>query len=156
MPEVVTAPLTKKYFRKEIVNTPLYLKGGGKVPFIALGGDIGILETDDATLIGQLEVAINRRMGGVIAITSEEFEELKKNPPVPRSKPSSLKPWSQIQRQSSPQEEAVVATNLQKPAPLKVPDKEPMLAQLADLKKKSSRLSDVMDTAKALVAEGKL
>lgn len=156
MPEVVTTPLVKKYFRKEIVSTPLFLKVGGKVPFVALGDDIGILETEDATLIGQLEVAIKRRMGGVVAITAEEFEELKKNPPAPRLKPSSLKPWSQIQPQSNPQEEAVVATSLQKSAQMKVPDKEPMLAQLADLKRKSSRLSDVMDTAKTLVAEGKL
>lgn len=156
MPEVATPPLVKKYFRKEIVSTPLYLKGGGRVPFVALGDDVGILETDDAALIGQLEVAIKRRMGGVVAITAEEFEELKKNPPARRLKPSSLKPWHQIQPPPNPQEEAAVATNLQKPAAMKVPDKEPMLAQLSELKRKSSRLSDVMDTAKALVAEGKL
>lgn len=152
MPETETAPSTKKYFRKEIVTTPLFLKTGGKVPFEVVGGDTGILETDDPKLIEALEIAVKRRMGGVVSITQEAFEELKKNPPAPRLKRSSLKPWG---RQDNPpanqprEEDAVVS---QKTASMKVPDKEPMLAQFAELKRKSGKLGDAMDLAKKATA----
>lgn len=153
MPELETAPLTKKYFRKEIVTTPLNLKSGGRVPFVVVGGDTGILETEDPKLIEALEMAVKRRMGGVVAITFEEFEELKKNPPAPRLKRSSLKPWGRQDNHpaNQPREEDAAVVS-QKTAPLKIPDKEPMLAQMADLKRKSGKLGDAMDLAKKATA----
>lgn len=153
MPEMTDLPLTKKYFRKEIVTTPLFLKSGGRVPFEVVGGDTGILETEDAKLIEVLDVAVKRRMGGVVSITAEEFEELKKNPPAPRLKRSSLKPWGRQDNPpaNQPREEDAAAVS-QKTASIKVPDKEPMLAQLADLKRKSGKLGEAMDLAKKATA----
>lgn len=151
MPEVADAPVTTKFFRKEIISTPLFLKSGGKAPFEAVGSDIGLLKTSDAALIEQLELAIRKRMGGVVSISSDEYEELKKNPPVRRLKPTSSKPW---QADSQPRNQsAVVAATNQKATPLKVPDPEPLLAQLSELKKRPGRLGDVVDVVKK-VQEG--
>ena len=152
MPEVADAPVTAKYFRKEIVSTPLFFKSGGRAPFEVVGSDAGLLQTSDPALIEQLELAIKKRMGGVVAITAEEYEELKKNPPVKRSKPTSLKPW-QADRQPSNPNGGVAATE-QKTAPLKVPDPEPLLAQLSELKKRPARFGDVADLLKKAQEQG--
>lgn len=70
-----------KYFKKELVSSPLKLPNGFRVLFTEVADDIGVLATDDGYLIGELNNAIKRRVGGVVAISSDEYEELKKNQP---------------------------------------------------------------------------
>jgi len=142
----------KAFFKKEIVTSPLYLKGGGKVPF-AVFGEIGLIETEDPNLQLALRTAQKQRMGGVVEINSEQFAELKKNPPVRRSNPTSKQPWLQNRARANPQNGAVASVNQapQRTAPLHVPDPEPMLAQLATIRKGRPALGDLIDAAKKAV-----
>lgn len=55
-----------KYYRKEIPTTPVYIDG---VPF-----RFEILRTEDPKLIEALDSAILKQIGGVIAITADEYD----------------------------------------------------------------------------------
>lgn len=77
------------YYRKELVSNPLRLPSGHIVKFTEVADDTGVLATEEGYLISELNAAIARHVGGVVAIEASEYEELKKNPP---SKPS-LPPW---------------------------------------------------------------
>lgn len=147
MADLELAPSTKSYFRKEIVTTPLYFKTGGKVPFV-IYGEIGLLETDDTVLVQNLNIAVSRRMGGVTVITKEDYDELKKNPPEMRLKPTSLNPWENQRNSQQAEQEGKNAVADQKTAPIKKPEAEPLLAQLNSVKKRVSKISDVMDALK--------
>ena len=69
------------YFKKSLVFNPVYLKSG-KVEWTRVGKHDGVLATEDADTIASLtKLATERRMG-VVVITEEEYEDLKKNPYV--------------------------------------------------------------------------
>lgn len=144
-----TPAAEKAWFKKEIITSPLYLKGGAKIP-IQVFGDIGLIETSDPTFLLTLRTAQKQRMGGIVEIDSEQFEELKKNPPVKRSNPTSERPW--LQNRVHPNQQNGVAAQVsqapQKVAPMKLPDKEPLLAQLANVKKGRPALGDLIEAAK--------
>lgn len=67
-----------KYFRKELYSTPLFLSRGVRAPFQPVGGDEGVLATNDAAIIYSLTNAVEQRIGGVSEITKEKYEALKK------------------------------------------------------------------------------
>lgn len=66
-----------RYFKKELPDNPVYCLGQ---PF-----RFDFLATEDAVLISELDKCIRKQMGGVIAITKEEYEEeLKKKEASPQ------------------------------------------------------------------------
>jgi hypothetical protein len=75
------------YFKKEVFSNPLRLPNGKTVMFKEVADDEGVLATEDGYLISELESAMRRRVGGVVRISADEFEELKKNPPGKPSQP---------------------------------------------------------------------
>jgi len=56
-----------KYFRKEIEQSPVYIRGQ---PF-----RFDILATEDAMLIAELDKCVRRQIGGVIEITEAEYQD---------------------------------------------------------------------------------
>jgi len=64
-----------RYFKKECPRTPLFTPVGRPVTFEHIDDDYGYMATDDGWMIGQMEEAMARRIGGVIEITGEEYEE---------------------------------------------------------------------------------
>lgn len=57
--------MSKRYYQKELSNSPVYI-GGHPVKF-------DILETEDLTLISELDNCIRRGIGGIIAMSAEEY-----------------------------------------------------------------------------------
>lgn len=77
-----------KYFLKELVSKPLKLSTGNTIEFEDVGGDMGVIATDNGFLVGELEKAHENRVGGVVPIDQEQYDDLKKNAvPGDRSAP---------------------------------------------------------------------
>lgn len=79
---------TTRCFKKVNVALPFFFNGK-PVRFEALGGNVGIITLNapaDDELIAALDQAADARRGGVVPITAQERDELKKNPPLTRSK----------------------------------------------------------------------
>lgn len=66
------------YYLKEIVDRPLYSTNGAKIAFEPVDGVYGILATDRADLVAELDKAIANRIGGVVKITDVEYQDAKK------------------------------------------------------------------------------
>jgi hypothetical protein len=79
-----------KFYRKELPDTPVYINGA-PVRF-------EVLRTEDQTMINELDACIARHMGGIVAITEEEFLVLDQKKTSETSYGSAFK-----QRQSSQQ-----------------------------------------------------
>jgi hypothetical protein len=62
-----------RYFLKEKTSRPLYLPNGAKAPFESAGGDYGLLETQDSYLVTELDKAVKMHVGGVVALSAEEY-----------------------------------------------------------------------------------
>jgi len=62
-----------RYFLKEKTSRPLYLPNGAKAPFESAGGDYGLLATEDQYLTTELDKAVKMHVGGVVALTAEEY-----------------------------------------------------------------------------------
>jgi len=70
---------TTRYYKKEVLSNRLYIKGtGAPAPFEPIGGDDGIFATDNPVYTSELDEAAKRGVGGVVEITQEEYEALKK------------------------------------------------------------------------------
>ena len=74
----MSEPVPTRYFVKEIVSNPIRLKSGRPVPWEEVGDDTGVISTNDPSLIEELESAAKRQVGGIRAVTLEEFEDVKK------------------------------------------------------------------------------
>ena len=73
-----------EYFFKEIVSNPARLSDGREAPFEPVGGDNGILATDDQEVARMLDELIKARRGGVYRIDKDAYDEaLKKKPDGP-------------------------------------------------------------------------
>lgn len=72
------------YYLKEVVERKLFLPNGAPVQFDAVDTTYGLLSTSDPYVISELEKAIQNRVGGVIKLTEEEFNDwnAKKNSPT--------------------------------------------------------------------------
>lgn len=66
------------YFLKELLNNKLRLENGVPVTFEDVGGNMGILATEDQSLITQLKTAELRSVGGVYEIEKDKYDNLKK------------------------------------------------------------------------------
>lgn len=135
-----------RYFRKELISTPLYLSTGGKFPFDNIGGDEGLWATEDQNLIREAEAAISRGIGGISEIRQQEYEELIKKKiggPLPSnflfdpsSQPnpqiSALPPFKEIAPRPAAEEASKIGEPAQPaihdrsetPEPVKVPTKK--------------------------------
>lgn len=67
--------MAKSFYLKELVQQPLYLPNGMKVPFEDIGGSYGLLATEDPTLVSELNKAVKSHTGGVIALNEAEYNE---------------------------------------------------------------------------------
>lgn len=67
------------YFRKEILSNRIVLKTR-QPQWESVGNDEGALATDNEDLIRELGEMADRGRGGVVRISEEEYEELKKKP----------------------------------------------------------------------------
>lgn len=106
-----------RHFKKAVISQPFRFNGA-VVPFEHVGNNTGVRnldETHDAPLIAELDRTADARRGGIMRISAEIYESLKKNkvpwqPSVNRSK--GLQPIRAYQEQTlSPQ-----SNNLPKPA----------------------------------------
>jgi hypothetical protein len=80
-----------RYFKKEIVSTKLYLSNGAIMHWDEVKDDTGIIATEDGFILKELDSAISRHVGGVVEISAEIYDELKKNSwTITASNPSSL------------------------------------------------------------------
>lgn len=79
----------KELIRNQILSTAL---GGAVVPFTQLDGETGVIAVDsekEAVLLKELQVFVaNGNQYGVVPISAEEFDSLKKNKPY---KPSATR-----------------------------------------------------------------
>lgn len=74
--------MTIYYFAKEIPQTPVYLSSGNKLTFDTADGNTGYVMTADPGMASQLNMLIQKGVGGIRVATAEEYEafiELKKN-----------------------------------------------------------------------------
>lgn len=88
------APSTRVYFSKALLTSKIMV--GDKVPrypdWEPLDGNQGVISLDsvaDAEMISGLNKCVSDQMGGVLKISSEEYETLKKNRPWKESAPKS-------------------------------------------------------------------
>ena len=68
-----------RYFGKSLVYNTIQAADGRTVPFIEGAAGIGLLATEDAVFIAELELRIREKRGGIWEMTQEVYdEELKK------------------------------------------------------------------------------
>lgn len=67
-----------RYFRKEDVRNKCYTGAGWPIPFKDFGGYTGGIETDDAYIITEISKLISNHQGGVIEVTAQQYDDLKK------------------------------------------------------------------------------
>jgi hypothetical protein len=71
--------LAMRYFGKSLVYNTIQAADGRTVPFIEGAAGIGLLVTEDAVFIAELELRIREKRGGIWEMTQEIYdEELKK------------------------------------------------------------------------------
>lgn len=141
---------TMRYFKKELVSNRLALPNGRQVGFEPIQNtDTGVLATEDAGLITELEKAIAARRGGVSEVKLAIFEELKKNPPAGRSQIRSLNAQSAIklmdlknERARPDQNNPRVAVN-QPSAPMEVPRGLATVTKMKRIKELASQVAPV-------------
>lgn len=106
----------KTFWLKELIDRPLFLPSGARVPFEAVDGVYGLLETEDGFISSELEKAVNNHVGGVMKLTAEEHEYWSKKklsqgslPSLPRDRESlGAIPSSELQKLRSQGLAAVV------------------------------------------------
>lgn len=77
--------MANKYYRKELPDTAIYLFGA---PY-----KFDVLETSDSLMISELDKCVARGVGGVVAITEEQYQdEVKKKASWNSSKPNLNQP----------------------------------------------------------------
>lgn len=79
--------MANKYFRKELFSS-VFIVAGAPVPFEQLDGNRGVIKLDeekDASLIAALNEAADRRRGGIVKITEQEYTEKKSLHPLKAS-----------------------------------------------------------------------
>src|SRR5262245_32217411 len=66
------------FFRKTILSNPVATSKGYRVTFQPIGDDEGVIALEDQEAVAELRSMAERKVGGIIEITKEQFEELKK------------------------------------------------------------------------------
>lgn len=71
-----------KYFKKELARNKVRTPSGDVVQFEVLPGDTGVIKLDDSKdkeVLALLDSMADKRVGGVVRISAEIYESLKKN-----------------------------------------------------------------------------
>lgn len=68
-----------RYFKKSSANVPLFLQDGSRVMFERVGGNVGVLATEDGYTAQQMVLMASEGRGGVSEISQADYEALKKN-----------------------------------------------------------------------------
>ena len=63
-----------RYYLKEKTSRPLFFPNGAKSPFESVGGDYGLIATEDQYIITELDKAVKMHVGGVVPLTKEEYD----------------------------------------------------------------------------------
>jgi len=71
-----------RYFHKAMISNPAFTSAGSPIIFQHVGGDDGIIATDNQTIIDALVERIQKRKGGVSELTEEQYAELQKKKTV--------------------------------------------------------------------------
>jgi hypothetical protein len=85
--------MANKYFKKENLRNQVHVKNTRTpIVFQPVGGDTGVIECDEASEVCKsLNELADQRIGGVVRVSPEIFESLKKNAiSTPSPKPSFL------------------------------------------------------------------
>lgn len=72
------------YFKKELISRR-FIVAGAPVPFEALSGNSGVIALDsenDSALVAALTEAANNQRGGIVSISHQEYDDLKKSRPL--------------------------------------------------------------------------
>jgi hypothetical protein len=124
--------MATRYYRKELPDQPLRLSNG-----VPLKGEL--FEVNDPWLISELDMAITRRVGGIIPLEKPEYDVLlaqKKSETPKTPEPREFGLNSLPQRPKSPA--ALVATRQEAPPtpppPLEVPVFKPRTAKIPKAK----------------------
>jgi len=67
-----------KFYLKEKISRPLFFPNGAKCPFESVGGDYGLIQTEDQYITTELDKAVKMHVGGVVPLTKEEYESWQK------------------------------------------------------------------------------
>jgi len=67
--------MNNRYYKQSDPTTPLYLSNGQKLVFPHVDYQFGYIATKDKFLIGELNAAINKGIGGVTVSTKAEYSE---------------------------------------------------------------------------------
>lgn len=70
-----------RYFKKVYPGQPYILSSGKSFTFPSLPCGLGAHATENPVLIAEFETGIKKEIGGIVEISAEEFEELKKKAP---------------------------------------------------------------------------
>jgi len=134
--------MSQTFFKKELVLNQFIVRGN-PVQFEQISKDTGILVLDEGSdLAGELKDAASKRRGGIVVITKDEYDELKKNadfsPSAPRSK--------QVLRvfQPAAKSDATVrpASEKQSSTPAAPPAPKPEVRQTGDLLRIVTKLQE--------------
>lgn len=93
------------FFLKELVShNPVALSSGKVLNWEMVGNDTGVLATEDDGTISELQALIKQRRGGVIELSAEKYEGLKKNRKfVPKQADSVVSaPYKVVDREINP------------------------------------------------------
>lgn len=94
-----------QYFKKINPDNRLLLSNGRYFECERVCDEYGLVATSSEGLIEELQLAIKAERGGIVPISKEDYEELKKKPPEPRLSQSlreelGSKTFNAIHRQS--------------------------------------------------------
>ena len=67
--------MPKQFYLKELIGRKLFLPNGAPVPFEAVGGEYGLLSTEDVYVQTELSKAVKTHTGGVVELTEAEYNE---------------------------------------------------------------------------------
>ncbi len=78
-----------RYFGKALITNAITVEDGRTIPFIHVGGGVGIIATEDPAFIAALDERIEQRRGGVYPLTKEDYDEEVKKKTASPSRPLS-------------------------------------------------------------------
>lgn len=79
-----------RYYGKALITNAITVEDGRTIPFIHVGGGVGVIATEDPAFIAALDERIEQRRGGVYSLTKETYDE-----EVKKKTASPLRPLSQ-------------------------------------------------------------
>lgn len=116
--------MTKRYFQKLMLSTPVVLANGGKINWENAGWNTGALATEDAALADEL--ALLKGKGGVDEVDKAAYDALKKNSVTPSPRlvwqPKVTGMQELTKPQSAKSTSPAVATEPAKPAKAEKPE----------------------------------